>query len=64
MPSVKARMFIGTLNNPDTTTCEQYIEAWSKAGDAAFATGQLEKGAEGTVHLQYFIHMKKQTCLP
>ena len=53
-------MFIGTLNNPDTTTMEQFIGAWLKHG-AAFSTGQLEKGAEGTAHLQYFIHMKAQT---
>jgi len=36
--TTKAWMFIGTLNNPDTTTCEQFIEAWTKHG-AAFATG-------------------------
>ncbi len=57
----KARMFIGTYNNIDTTMCEAYLESWTKTGGAAFATGQLEKGTEGTVHLQYFIHMKKQT---
>lgn len=44
-------MFIGTLNNPDTTTCEDYINAWHKTGTAVFVTGQLERGKEGTVHL-------------
>jgi len=43
MPSAtRGVMFIGTLNNPDTTICEQYIESWTKLGGAAFATGQLE----------------------
>jgi hypothetical protein len=51
-------MFIGTYNNIDTTMCEAYLESWTKTGGAAFATGQLEKGTEGTIHLQYFIHMK------
>jgi hypothetical protein len=58
MPSKKATMFIGTLNNPDLTQSEAFLEAWTKHGGAAFATGQLEVGDEGTVHLQYFIHMK------
>lgn len=51
-------MFIGTLNNPDTTTLEDYMKNWLKHG-ALFITGQLEKVT--TVHLQYFIHMKAQT---
>ncbi len=57
----KGMMFIGTYNNIDTTMCEAFIESWVARGGAAFATGQLEKGEQGTVHLQYFIHMKAQT---
>jgi len=44
-------MFIGTLNNPDTTMCESYLEKWHKDAGAIYVTGQLEKGKEGTVHL-------------
>lgn len=44
-------MFIGTLNNPDTTTCEKYLELWHTRHCAAFVTGQLERGDKGTVHL-------------
>ena len=51
-----ARNFIGTLNNPDTTTCREYLQAWSKVKACTYATGQLEKGKEGTVHLQYFLN--------
>jgi len=28
MPSAKATMFIGTLNNPDLTTLEDYLKSW------------------------------------
>ncbi len=31
-------MFIGTLNNPDTTMCESYLKAWHTAG-AVYVTG-------------------------
>jgi len=55
-------MWIGTLNNPDENNCEAYLESWKDI--AVFTTGQLEKGAEGTPHLQFFIHCKKQTYLP
>lgn len=56
----KARNFIGTLNNPDTTTCEAYLKAWKDVKGCTYATGQLEKGAEGTVHLQYFLNFDTQ----
>lgn len=47
----QAVKWLGTLNNPDLTTCEQFIHSWVSAG-ASFCTGQLEKGKEcGTLHL-------------
>jgi len=54
--STKARMFIGTLNNPDTTICEDIINGWVTKAKAVYCTGQLEKGAEGTPHLQFYVH--------
>lgn len=51
-------MFLATLNNPDTTTCESYLNKWFTDHGARYVTGQLEKGANGTVHLQYFLNFK------
>lgn len=46
----QTRMAIGTLNNPKGCAAE-YLEAWSKVDGVVFVTGQLEKGANGTVHI-------------
>lgn len=56
----KGRMWLCTLNNPDTTMSESYLNKWHTDAGAQYVTGQLEKGKEGTVHLQYFIHFKDQ----
>jgi len=53
----QTRMVIGTLNNPTVDTAE-YIEAWSKLDGVVFATGQLEKGENGTPHVQFFVQTK------
>jgi len=50
----QTRMIIGTLNNPKVDAAE-YLEAWSKVPGVVFVTGQLEKGKEGTPHIQYFV---------
>lgn len=52
----QARMWLGTLNNPTEDPAE-FIERWTKAG-AIYVTGQLEKGADGTPHIQYFVQYK------
>ncbi len=51
----KGLMFLCTLNNPKVDT-QEYLEAWSKIPGVVFVTGQLEKGEEGTPHIQYFLH--------
>lgn len=51
--------FIGTLNNPDTTVMEAYLEHWVTRHGAVYCCGQLEKGKEGTVHLQFAIAFPK-----
>lgn len=56
-------MWIGTLNNPDTTTMEEFIKAWVDIAGAVYATGQLEKGANGTPHIQYFVQYKDKKRL-
>ncbi len=55
------RMWIGTLNNPDPAMVEDYIQAWHTKAEAVYATGQLEKGAAGTPHVQFFVQFKKQS---
>lgn len=50
--------WLGTLNNPDTTECEAYLKAWKDSG-ATYVNGQLEKGEEGTVHIQFFLNYVK-----
>ena len=49
-----------TLNNPDVLEeAKDYIEAWHRVGKARYACGQLERGAEGTVHIQAFVNFEK-----
>lgn len=62
MTSTKARMWICTLNNPKVDTAE-YLEGWSKVPGVAYVTGQLEKGEEGTPHIQYYLHYKEHQRL-
>lgn len=59
---MKARMFIGTLNNPQDNA-EDYLRQWHTQAKAVFVTGQLEKGKEGTVHVQFFLHFATQMRL-
>lgn len=35
------------------------MELWVTKGKAVYVTGQLEKGEEGTVHIQFFLNFKK-----
>jgi hypothetical protein len=53
----RARNWICTLNNPDIEI-KDYLEAWFTKGKAAYVCGQLEKGEEGTPHIQYYLNFK------
>lgn len=46
------------MNNPKAS-CQEYLEAWVLHGKAVYAVGQLEKGEEGTVHIQFYLNFKK-----
>ena len=39
------------------------MEKWNTIGGARYVTGQLEKGAEGTPHIQYFLNFEKPKAL-
>lgn len=56
------RSWLGTLNNPTVDT-KDFLENFYKSSGARYVTGQLEKGAEGTIHIQYFINFKQSVRL-
>ena len=62
---VIGRTFIGTLNNPAQAypdiQVQDYLEAWRTKAGAEYVTGQLERGKEGTPHVQFFVQWKKPT---
>lgn len=52
-----ARTFLGTYNNPeDEDFVIKYLEKWNTEGKAVYVVGQLERGAEGTPHIQFCIN--------
>jgi len=55
---VRARNWLLTLNNPDKKLEDIHILT-----GAVYTCGQLEKGKEGTVHLQFFQNFKNATNL-
>lgn len=54
-----ARNFLVTKNNPECIPAE-YLENMYKATKATYLCGQVEKGKEGTVHLQFFLNFKSK----
>lgn len=54
----KSRNFLMTLNNP-VEECEDYLKALHGKLGAAYTCGQLEKGANGTPHIQFFMNWKE-----
>lgn len=57
---MKCRNWIGTYNNYQTHGVEdpqQFIEGLVTHGKAKWAVGQLERGAEGTPHIQFCVGM-------
>lgn len=59
---MKSRNWLCTLNNPALDGLyKEYLEKWKTEAKARYVCGQLEKGAEGTVHLQYFLNFAEPT---
>lgn len=52
-----SKNWLMTLNNP-TEFGSEYLEGLHKDTKATYTCGQLEKGAEGTLHLQFFMYFK------
>lgn len=52
-----SRNYICTRNNPDVST-EEYLQKFFDVSKAQYICGQLEKGAEGTPHIQFFVNFK------
>jgi len=56
------RNWLITLNNPGHDhTAQEYLERIHKDLKARYTCGQLEKGTEGTVHIQFFMNFPNAT---
>lgn len=53
-----ARNYLFTLNNPKEFS-EEYLRSFYEKSKARYLCGQLEKGEEGTPHLQFFANYAK-----
>lgn len=55
-----SRNWLLVLNNPnkyiEDTTTEDFLKTIFEKTEATFCTGQLEKGEEGTPHIQFFLN--------
>ena len=40
-----------------------YLEKWFTAGKARYVNGQLEKGEEGTAHIQFYLNFENPVRL-
>lgn len=54
----KGNNWLCTYNNPDTAMVQEYLSLWFTKARATYVNGQLERGENGTVHIQYFLNFK------
>jgi len=59
---MSGRIFLCTYNNP-TVDPKDYLEKWFTVAKARYVCGQLEKGKEGTVHIQFYLNFAKSQRL-
>jgi Putative viral replication protein. len=57
----KSSQWLGTLNNPDSSMAQEYLSLWKSKGGARYVNGQIEKGKEGTIHIQYYLNFENPT---
>jgi hypothetical protein len=55
-----ARAYLITLNNPEhPDLSQQWIEGlFTRVNKVAYVNGQLERGENGTLHIQAYVHFK------
>jgi len=51
----QSRNYLLTLNNP-TEPAQEYLDKIHQTLKAVYTVGQLEKGANGTIHIQFFMN--------
>lgn len=59
---MKSRNWLATLNNP-SVTAQAWLEALFEKAAAVYVCGQLERGEQGTVHVQGFVNFKNPVRL-
>ena len=60
----KSSQWLGTHNNPHSDMIPRdYLEKWFTAGKARYVNGQLEKGEEGTTHIQFYLNFENPVRL-
>lgn len=57
------RMWLATYNNPEVDSVDDYLKQWVSRAGAVYCTGQLERGENGTPHIQYFVQFRAQKRL-
>lgn len=56
--SKPSRTWMGTHNNPDEPDNVQgWLRRFAEATGAKYVCGQLEKGTEGTLHIQFYVSL-------
>lgn len=58
----KATSWMGTCNNPEVPA-EEYLKTMFASGKLKYVCGQLEKGEEGTEHVQFYVCFNAQERL-
>jgi len=55
---MKGSQFLITKNNPDVLSCEDWFRTLCEVTKVRYGNAQLEKGKEGTVHIQAYLNYK------
>lgn len=53
-----ARSWLGTLNHPEAQDIREWLEKFYTDSKAVYLNGQLERGENGTPHIQFYLNLK------